>query len=203
MLADAAGRGSGRPKDVTPFIQATTVRMCGLRGHGDEEGFLADALTTHVNGEGPECWHMRRQRRSAALRAAVHPDGAAMTRAIMERRMRLQHCPPWVSSTLRDVERRGEQLYCKKLPRPQDFSAMAPAAGGVRRKGNLSAAGDTQDVGPSAKRARGATPSARRESLQAAKCEVTPSTLSETWWSMRRVSSSSTAQTHRPGKSFR
>ena len=40
VLADAAGRGSGRPKDVTSFIQATTVRMCGLRGHGDEEGIF-------------------------------------------------------------------------------------------------------------------------------------------------------------------
>ena len=38
MLADAAGR----PKDVASFIQSTTIRMCGLRGHGDEEGILAD-----------------------------------------------------------------------------------------------------------------------------------------------------------------
>ena len=192
VLADAAGRGSGRPKDVTSFIQATTVRMCGLRGHGDEEGILADALNTHFNGEGPECWHMRRQRRAAVL-----SDGAAMTRAILQRRMRLQHCPPWVSSTIRDIVRQGQQVYCKKLPWPQDFSNMRLAAGGVVRKRIPSAAGD------SAKRARGATSSARRESLEVAKREVTPSTLSETLWNMLRVSSSSIAHTHRPGKSFR
>ena len=170
--------------------------MCGLRGHGDEEGILADALNTHFNGQGPDCWHMRRRRRDS-----VHPDGAAMTRAILERRMRLQHCPPWVSSPLRDVDRRGEQLYCKRLPRPQDFSALA--AGGVIRKGNLSAPGDTQGMGSSAKRARGAESSARRESWHAAKCEATPSTLSEILWSMLKISSSSIAHTHRPGKSFR
>ena len=188
VLADAAGRGAGRPKDVTSFIQATTVRMCGLRGHGDEEGILADALNTHFNGQGPECWHMRRQRRDSA-----HPDGAAMTRATLERRMRLQHCPPWVSSPLRDVYRRGEQLYCKRLPRPQDFGA--PAAGSVMPP----AAGSTQG----AKRARVAESSARRESWHAARCEATPSALSETLWSMLHISSSSIAHTHRPGKSFR
>ena len=192
VLADAAGRGSGRPKDVTSFIQSTTVRMCGLHGHGDEEGILADALNTHFNGEGPECWHMRRRGRSAG-----HQDGAAMTRAILRRRMRLQHCPPWVSSTLRDVVHKGEQVYCKKLPCPQDFSGMPLAAGSVIRKRNLSVSGD------SGKRHRGATSSARRELLEVAKSEVTPSTLSETLWSMLPVSSSSIAHTHRPGKSFR
>ena len=199
VVGDAAGQGSGRPKDITSFIRATTVRMCRLRGHGDEEGILADALNTHFNGQGPECWHMRRRRRDS-----VHPDGAAMTRAILERRMRLQHCPPWVSSPLCDVARRGEQVYCKRLPRPQDFSALA--TGGAIRKGNLSAPGDTQGVGSSAKRARGAessTATARRESLHAAKSEATPSTLSETLWSMLKISSFSIAHTHRPGKSFR
>ena len=201
VLADAAGRGSGRPKDVSSFIQSTAIRMCGLRGHGDEEGILADALNTHFRGEGPECWHMRRQGRSAN-----HHDGAALTRAILRRRMRLQHCPPWVSSTLRDVHRRGEQVYCKKLPRPQDFSGMPPATGGVVRKRKLSAIGDlsaTGDTGDSGKRHRGVTSSARRESLEVAKSEVTPSTLSETLWSMLRVSASSIAHTHRPGRSFR
>ena len=136
-------------------------------------------------------WHVRRRGRSAGH------GGAALTRAILQRRMRLQHCPPWVSSTLRDVDRKGEQVYCKKLPRPQDFSGMPLAAGGVVRKRNPSAAGD------SGKRHRGVTSSARRGSLEAGKSEVTPSTLSETLWSMLRVSSSSIAHTHRPGKSFR
>ena len=196
VLADAAGRGAGRPKDVTSVIQATTVRMCGLRGHGDEEGILADALNTHFNGQGPDSWHMRRRRRDC-----VHPDGAAMTRAILERRMRLQHLPPWVSSPLRDVYRRGEQMYCKRLPQPQDFSALAP--GSVIRKRSPPAAGSTQGAGSSAKRARVPESSARRASWHAARCEATPSALSETLWRLLNISSSSIAHTHRPGKSFR
>ena len=199
VLADAAGRCAGRPKDVTPFIQATTVRMCGLRGHGDEEGILADALNTHFNGQGPDCWHMRRWRRRR--RDSVHLDGAAMARAILQRRMRLQHLPPWVSSPLRDVYCRGEQLYCKRLPRPHDFSALAP--GSVIRKRNPPAAGSTQGAGSSAKRARVAESSARRASWHAARCEATPSALPESLWSMLNISSSSIAHTHRPGKSFR
>ena len=197
VLADAAGRGSGRPRDVTPFIQATTVRLSGLRGHGDEEGiFLSDAVNTHFNGEGPERWHVRRQRRFQR-RSAMHPDGAAMARAILQRRRRLHHCPPWVSSTLRDVVRKGQQVYCKKLPLPHDFSDMRLAAGGVVGKRIPSAAGD------SAKRACVATSSARREPLEVAKRVVTPSTLSETLWKSFRASASSIARTHRAGKSFR
>ena len=172
--------------------------MCGLCGAGDEKDILADTLNTHFNGEGPECWHMRRRQRAAVL-----TDGAAMMQATLQRRMRLQHCQPWVSSTLRDVQRMGLQVFCKKLPRPDDFSVLVSAAGDGVGKGNQSATGDTQDVEPSAKRARGATSVTRRESLQAAKGEVSPSTLSETLWSMLRVSSTSIAHTHRPGKSFR
>ena len=121
VLADAAGRGAGRPKDVTAVIQATTVRMCGLRGHGDEEGILADALNTHFNGQGPDCWHMRRRRRDS-----VHPDGAAMTRAILERRMRLQHLPPWVSSPHRDVYRMGRAVVLQEITTAAGFQCAGP-----------------------------------------------------------------------------
>ena len=47
VLADAAQKATGKPKEVCTFIQATVIRLAGLRGHGGEEGILADALNTH------------------------------------------------------------------------------------------------------------------------------------------------------------
>ena len=70
VIADAAGRGSGRPKDVSFFAQSMIVRMAKLQGHGDEEGILGDALNVHFGAEGPESWHVRVTKR--------YGEGAAM-----------------------------------------------------------------------------------------------------------------------------
>ena len=50
VLADAAQKATGKPKEVSTFIQATVIRLAGLRGHGGEEGILADALNAHFMG---------------------------------------------------------------------------------------------------------------------------------------------------------
>ena len=52
VLADAAQEATGKPKEVDAFIQAAVIRLAGLRGHGGEEGILADALNTHFMGGG-------------------------------------------------------------------------------------------------------------------------------------------------------
>ena len=52
-LADAAQKATGKQKEVSIFIQAVVIRLAGLRGHGGEEGILADALNTHFMG-GPK-----------------------------------------------------------------------------------------------------------------------------------------------------
>ena len=51
VLSDACVRSAGRPKGVDAFVQAATVRLVGLRGHGDEEGVLSDALNVHLAAE--------------------------------------------------------------------------------------------------------------------------------------------------------
>ena len=76
LIADAADRGSGHPKDVSFFVQSMIVRTAKLQGHGDEEGILGDALNVHFGAEGPESWHVRVAKRSEQ-KSATGDGGAA------------------------------------------------------------------------------------------------------------------------------
>ena len=64
ILADAAQKATGKPKEVSAFIQATVIRLAGLRGHGGEEGILADALNTHFIGGGSRSMKVQENLRS-------------------------------------------------------------------------------------------------------------------------------------------
>ena len=74
VLADSAQKATGRPKEVDVFIRATVVRLAGLRGHGGEEGILADALNTHFEAAGrggPKHGGSRKSHRPLAVHGAL------------------------------------------------------------------------------------------------------------------------------------
>ena len=117
VLTDAAQKATGKPKEVDAFIQATIIRLAGLRGHGGEEGILADALNTHFSGfgQGPEAWHFKKTSRAGGEGCVVHK------RIELQRSIRLQHCQPWVATPLVDVVRCKSLRPCKILPGPESF----------------------------------------------------------------------------------
>ena len=172
VLADAATRGSGRPNDVSFFVQSMVVRMAKLQGHGDEEGILGDALNVHFGAEGPESWHVRVAKRSEQ-KSATGDGGAALGPAVVRRQIRAQARQPWVQSTLLDVANSRQQKYCKTLPTPSKFMLSASGDAGRSATGNKA-------------RKRGAK--GRRAAVQAAKDFANPSSLSDRLWGMVRLS---------------
>ena len=172
VLADAATRGSGRPNDVSFFVQSMVVRMAKLQGHGDEEGILGDALNVHFGAEGPESWHVRVAKRSEQ-KSATGDGGAALRRAVIRRQIRAQACQPWVQSTLLDVARSRQQKFCKTLPTPSKFMLSASGYVGRLATGNKARKRRVKD---------------RRAAVQAAKDFANPSSLSERLWGIVRVS---------------
>ena len=172
VLADAATRGSGRPNDVSFFVQSMIVRMAKLQGHGDEEGILGDALNVHFGADGPESWHVRVAKRSER-KSATGDGGAALGRAVLRRQIRAQARQPWVQSTLLDVAKSRQQKFCKILPTPSKFMLSASGDAGRSATGNKARKRGVKD---------------RRAAVQAAKDFANPSSLSERLWGMVRVS---------------
>lgn len=172
VLADAATRGSGRPNDVSFFVQSMVVRMAKLQGHGDEEGILGDALNVHFGAEGPESWHVRVAKRSEP-KSAAGDGGAALRQAVLRRQIRTQARQPWVQSTLLDVAKSRQQKFCKILPTPSKFMLSASGDAGRSATGNKAGKRGVKD---------------RRAAVQAAKDFANPSSLSERLWGIVRVS---------------
>ena len=189
ILADAACSSSGRPKDVSAVTQATIVRIAGLRGHGGEEGIMADALNFHFGGKGPESWHVRRGRRAKSASGDVC---AALRRAGLQRRIRLAESQPWVHDTLLDVAKSGQQTFCKVLPRPSNF--IEPASG----SSHVSATGDKTKPSSHSRSCED-----RRSAVQGERHAANPSAVLGSLWSSIRASVNSLSSDQRPGKHFR
>ena len=145
-----------------------------LRGHGGEEGIMADAMNFHFGGKGPESWHVRRQSRAALASGNVC---VAVKRAAKHRRVRLAESQPWVSDTLLDTASSGQQTYCKVLPRPSKF---------------VSATGDKT------RRCED-----RRRAVQGDEREANPSKLSDFAWDSINATANALSNDKKPGKYFR
>ena len=163
-MADAACSSSGRAKDVSAVTQATIVRMAGLRGHGGEEGIMADAMNFHFGGKGPESWRVRRERRAELASGDVC---VAIRRAALQRQIRLAGSQPWVRDTLLDTASSGQQTYCKVLPRPSKFIGLASGSS------HVSATGDKTTPSSHARRCED-----RRRAVQGDRRDANPSKLS-------------------------
>ena len=196
VLADAAQKATGGPKEVDAFVQAAVVRLAGLRGHGGEDGILADALNTHFEGfgRGPEAWRFKKKATATGVQSCV-----VHQRVELQQRIRLQHCQPWVLAPVADVLK--VLRPCKLLPGPQHFSRSAAtpvltqpsSTSNEKQHGKSSASGDKQ--GPAHKR--------RRESLQTWRNEHMPSVLPDALWRCLNASTMSLGSDMRPGSNFR
>ena len=196
ILADAACSSSGRAKDVSAVTQATIVRMAGLRGHGGEEGIMADAMNFHFGGKGPESWHVRRERRAELASGNVC---VAVKRAAKHRRIRLAESQPWVSDTLLDTASSGQQTYCKVLPRPSKFIELASGSSGLASgSSHVSATGDKTTPSSHARRCED-----RRRAVQGDKREANPSKLSDFSWDSINATANALSNDKKPGKYFR
>ena len=144
VLADAAQKATGKPKEVDAFIQAAVIRLAGLRGHGDEDGILADALNTHFAAfdRGPEAWRFKKKSPASGGSASV-----VHKRIKLQRSIRLQHCQPWVVTPLADVVRCRSLRPCKLLPGPDHFYRIAVTApsSGSKKMRTSSASGEKQE----------------------------------------------------------
>ena len=189
ILADAASSSSGRPRDVSAVTQAAIVRMAGLRGHGGEEGIMADAMNFHFGGKGPESWHARRDRKAKSASGDVC---VAIRRAGLQRRIRLDQSQPWVHDTLLDVANSGQQTFCKVLPRPSNFIELASGSS------HVSATGDKTKPSSHSRSCED-----RRSAVQGDRRAANPSAVLGSLWSSIRVSVNSLSNDKRPGKYFR
>ena len=196
VLADAAQKATGKPKEVNAFIQAAIIRLAGLRGHGVEEGILADALNTHFKG-GVESWKFKTKLPASGGRV-VHK------KIEMQQKTRIQHCQPWVSAPLLDVIRGSGIRPCKKLPGPEHFycsklpSKLSTAAGVKRPCAEDSARGEQ----PPCKR-RLVVGQHRRDSLKIWRDEHKPSILPQALWRCMNANTRSIGSDLLPGERFR
>lgn len=215
VLTDAAQKATGKPKEVDAFIQATIIRLAGLRGHGGEEGILADALNTHFSGfgQGPEAWHFKKTSRAGGEGCVVHK------RIELQRSIRLQHCQPWVATPLVDVVRCKSLRPCKILPGPESFyrtSAKASSsASGEKRPCSALVRKHEEPAAPSAtfqkkpklsasgEKQKEPAQQCRRESLQLWRQAHRPSVLPSALWRCMNATTMSIGKDFRPGQHFR
>ena len=156
--------------------------MVGLRGHGGEEGIMADAMNFHFGGKGPKSWYVHRERRS---KSATGDVCVALRRAGLQRRIRLAESQPWVADTLLDVANNGQQTFCKVLPKPSNFIELASSATGDKTKPSSRSSED------------------RRSAVQGDRQAANPSAVLGSLWNSIRVSVNSLSNDKRPGKYFR
>ena len=158
-------------------------------GCGGEEGIMADAMTFHFGGKGPESWHVRRERRAELASGNVC---VAVKRAAKQRRIRLAESQPWVHDTLVDIADSGQQTFCNVWPRPSKLIGLASGSS------HVSATGDKT------------TPSShdrscedRRRAVQGDEREANPSKLSDFAWDSINATANALSNDKKPGKYFR
>jgi len=198
VLADAAQKATGKPKEVDAFIQAAVIRLAGLRGHGGEEGILADALNTHFMG-GPEAWRFKKKSPASGGKSSV-----VHQKIELQKKVRLQHCQPWVATPLIDVVRGRCLQPCKILPGPSHFyCAKLPSkpssASGEKRSDAASASGQKRSLEAAEESAQ----KRRRESLKLWCHAHTPSVLPQALWRCVNANTKSIALDLLPGEHFR
>ena len=203
VLTDAAQKATGKPKEVEAFIQATVVRLAGLRGHGGEDGILADALNTHFEGfgTGPEAWKFQKSSPASGGKVSVVHDRIALNQKI-----RLQHCQPWVEAPFADVARHIRP--CKLLPGPGHFFPVVSLASvkAKKDKQNVSATGDKQQAARKRQRegdTQAPAQARRRQSVQSWRSEHKPSVLPAALWRCMNAHTMSIGADLRPGEHFR
>lgn len=176
ILADAAARCVGRWRQVDRFVTSAVLRLAGLRGHGGEEGIMADALNVHFQGKekGPQGWHVYR---SSTKRDVC---STAVQREMFKQTARLQFRPPWLGSTFADCIKLGELVLCKSIPGPRSMWGASRTTGEGRKPADT-----------------------RRQAAKEAQRQQHPDVMPLALWRRLGANISALAADHLPGRHFR